>query len=84
MKHTAWLERVTNESYITVQAGVDRERPENNSDVGRLWNRMHPPGILRQLYGATGGMEDQAEQEELEPEPPTEESPLPFIKLTDQ
>lgn len=83
MKHIPWLEQVTNESYtITVQEGVDRERPENNSDVGRLWNRMHPPGILRQLYGATGGMEDAVEQEELEPQ--AEEAPLPFITLTDQ
>lgn len=83
MKHMPWLEQVTNENYtIEVQEGVDRERPESNSDVGRLWNRMHPPGILRQLYGATGGMEDADAQEELKPQ--VEESPLPFITLTDQ
>lgn len=80
MKHAAWLERVSNEKYtIDVQEDVDRERPENNSDVGRLWNRMHPPGILRQAYAAYGGLEDSAPEPEL-----AEETPIPRLVLTDQ
>lgn len=83
MKHAKWLERVAAEQYvIQVQEGVDRERPESNSDVGKLWNRMHPPGILSQAYAAYGGMEDA--EPEVEVDPAGETTPVPLIKLTDQ
>lgn len=58
MKHLDWLARVSQEDYMTVTPGVDPYRPENESAIGKLWNRMHPPGILSKAYALYGGLED--------------------------
>lgn len=37
------------------EEGKDPCRPDEESDVGKLWNRMHPPGILSQASAFFGG-----------------------------
>jgi len=52
---TDYQPTVKRQDHMTVQTGHDTLRPDNSTDMGRLYNRMNPTGVLGQAVKATGG-----------------------------
>lgn len=52
---TGYTPTTTQQGHTTVQTGHDRERPNNDSDIGRLYNRMNRPGVAGTANDLFGG-----------------------------
>jgi len=52
---TGYTPKTTQTDHVTVQTGHDTTRPDNSTDIGKLFNRMNPPGVAGIATTYTGG-----------------------------
>jgi hypothetical protein len=58
-----WLKQNTPELVVSKEEAGDTAiwgapRPDEDSEIGALWNRMHPPGVQGVAFTHFGGLED--------------------------